>query len=139
MTTINIIYQFFDFFAIILFMEGIKYCICLITTDSKDTATQIANRLVEEKLAACVNIIPEINSIYRWKGEIERSPELLLIVKTKIALIKDVIKFVKSIHNYTVPEIIFLPIIDGYEGYLSWLEENTLSTIDTSKNKEDQR
>lgn len=117
-------------------MEEIKYCICLITTDSKDVAQNIANGLVNEKLAACVNIIPGINSVYRWKENIENSSEILLIIKTKTVLIKDIIKFVKDRHNYTVPEIIFLPIIDGYEEYLDWIGANTLFSTNISKDRE---
>lgn len=114
-----------------------KYCVCLITTDSNEVAQQIAKEIVEEKLAACVNIISNIKSTYRWQGKIESSQELLLIIKTKAILAKDIIKFVKDRHNYSVPEIIFLPIIDGNEEYLDWIGANTLFTTNISKDREE--
>lgn len=118
-------------------METTKYCICFITTDSTDVAQKIARDIVEEKLAACVNIISKIESIYRWQGKIENSQELLLIIKTKTILIKDIIKFVKDRHNYSVPEIIFTPIIDGNEEYLDWIGANTVFTTNISKDREE--
>ncbi len=120
-------------------METSKYCLCLITADSQQVANTIAEGLVSEKLAACVNIINGVNSIYRWQGKIEEAGEFLLIVKTKIILIKDVIKYVKDKHTYTVPEIIFLPIIDGNEEYLDWVGANTLFTTNISKDREDKK
>ncbi|MGC9069732.1 MAG: divalent-cation tolerance protein CutA [Elusimicrobiales bacterium] len=110
-------------------MEKAKYSVCLITVDSFKLANEIANGLVKEKLAACVNIIKGIKSIYRWQGRIEDSNELMLIIKTKRRLAKDVIRYVKEKHTYSVPEIIFLPIIVGNEDYLNWIEANTILTI----------
>ncbi len=120
-------------------METIKYCLCLITADSQQVVNNIAQGLVSEKLAACVNIIKGVKSIYRWEGKIEESGEFLLIVKTKTILIKDIIKFVKDKHTYTVPEIIFLPIIDGNEEYLNWVGANTLFTTNISKDRQNKK
>lgn len=115
-------------------MKGYK--ICLITTDNKEIAYKIARKLVEEKLAACVNILENVSSIYRWKGKIEEASEILLIVKTKAILAKDIIVSVKSIHNYTLPEIIFLDITEGFEEYLDWIGANTLFTSNITKDRE---
>lgn len=116
-----------------------KYCICLITTDSYEVAHKIAKEIVEQRLAACVNILQDIKSIYRWQDKIETSSELLLIIKTKLILAKDVIKFVKDRHNYSVPEIVFIPIIEGNEEYLDWVGANTLFTTNISKEREEKQ
>jgi periplasmic divalent cation tolerance protein len=114
-----------------------KYAIGLVTIDSKEVAKKIALRLVEEKLAACVNIINGINSIYRWKGNIEESEELLLIIKTRKNLIEDVMIAVKKLHTYTTPEIIFFSIDNGDENYLNWIGQNTLFTSNITKDKQE--
>ena len=80
--------------------------------------------LLEEHLAACVNIIPQILSRYWWQGKIETAKESLLIVKTKKSVLKQLIKKVRAIHSYTVPEIIALPIEDGNPDYLNWITES---------------
>lgn len=110
-----------------------KYKVCFITADSEQIANKIAEVLIQEKLAACVNIIPGISSIYWWKDKIERASEFLLVVKTKSALMKDVIQAVKEHHSYTVPEIIFMDIVDGNPDYLDWLGANTLFTSNIPK------
>jgi len=85
---------------------------------------EIAQKLVEEKLAACVNVVDKVSSLYWWQGKIEKDKENLLVVKTKADLFKKLVKRVKEIHPYTVPEIIALPIVDGNEDYLSWIDES---------------
>ena len=104
-----------------------KYsCIVVfITVDSPETAQKITDKLLTERKAACVNIIPAVESQYRWQGKIESANELLLIVKTRAELLDDLITLVKQIHPYTVPEIIALPIIGGNNGYLEWIEKET--------------
>jgi len=99
--------------------------VVLITAAKEDDAAAIANALVEGRLAGCVNIIKHIRSIYRWQGKLEDEQEVLMIVKSRKALFSDLEKKVREIHPYTVPEIIALPIIDGFEGYLCWLSEET--------------
>ncbi|MDO8735219.1 MAG: divalent-cation tolerance protein CutA, partial [Elusimicrobiota bacterium] len=84
-----------------------------------------ASVIVKERIVACVNIVKKIESIYWWQGKIEKSTETLLIMKTKILLVKKLIKKVKALHSYTVPEIIFLPIIDGNPDYLKWIKKET--------------
>ncbi|MFA5339568.1 MAG: divalent-cation tolerance protein CutA [Candidatus Omnitrophota bacterium] len=97
----------------------------LVTAGSKKEAGLIARALVEKKLAACVNIIPSIRSIYAWKGRIEASEEYLLIAKTRESLFSRVEKAVKSLHSYECPEITALPLTKGSAGYMRWIEEST--------------
>jgi periplasmic divalent cation tolerance protein len=99
--------------------------VVLITASSEDEAAKIARGLVDAGLAGCVNIIKDIRSIYSWEGKIEDGPEILMIVKTRGTLFDSLMKKVKELHSYTVPEIIALPIIDGSEDYLRWLREVT--------------
>ena len=101
------------------------YLVVFITTSSYDEARKIASALVVQRKAACVNIVPKVNSLFRWKGKIEEAEERLMVVKTRAELFTDVVSTVKSIHSYEVPEIIALPIIEGNADYLAWLKEET--------------
>ncbi len=94
-----------------------------ITASNEDEAAKIAKALVEAKLAACVNIIRNIRSIYSWQGKIEDDAEVLMIAKTQRRLFVALSAKVRELHSYTVPEIIALPIIEGTEDYLKWLRE----------------
>jgi len=96
-----------------------------ITAPNEQEAAKIAKALVEERLAGCVNIIKDIRSIYCWQGKIEDERELLMIVKTRRALLSSLKTRVKELHSYTVPEIIALPVVGGSEDYLAWLSETT--------------
>ncbi|MDH7506399.1 MAG: divalent-cation tolerance protein CutA [Candidatus Thermoplasmatota archaeon] len=96
------------------------------TIDDINQAKKISKTLVEEKLVACVNIIPNIHSIYRWKGRIEVSNECVIIAKTKDDNTKKVIQKIKSLHTYDLPDIIVLPLIDGLKEYLEYIENETL-------------
>ncbi|MCM8765358.1 MAG: divalent-cation tolerance protein CutA [Candidatus Omnitrophica bacterium] len=98
------------------------YFVVYITTADQREAEEIAQILLEKKLAACVNIIPGITSLYRWQGKIEKSKELLLVVKTRKDLFERLVKEVKKHHSYTVPEIIATEIEKGDQTYLKWLE-----------------
>ena len=98
--------------------------VVLLTAQDQKQAEQISKMLLEEHLAACVNIIPQILSRYWWQGKIETAKESLLIVKTKKSVLKQLIKKVRAIHSYTVPEIIALPIEDGNPDYLNWITES---------------
>ena len=101
------------------------YLVVFITTSSYEEARKIADALVSQRKAACVNIVPKVNSLFRWKGKIEDAEESLMVVKTRAELFPDVVSTVKSIHSYDVPEIIALPIVEGNPDYLSWLKEET--------------
>ena len=103
-----------------------KYTIVFVTVPNKKEAKKIADIILKEKLVACVNIINKLESIYWWQGKIEKSNELLLIMKTKTSLSKELIKKIKSIHTYEVPEIIFLPITAGNTDYLKWIDDSLL-------------
>jgi periplasmic divalent cation tolerance protein len=96
--------------------------IVLITAGSKEEARKIARLLVKEKKAACVNILPGVDSLFRWKGKIDSAHESLLLVKTRAPLFPQIANLVKEIHSYEVPEIIALPITAGSEDYLRWLD-----------------
>ena len=99
--------------------------VVLVTCGSEDEAIKIANALVEEHLAACVNLIAPIRSIYRWEGKIWDEKEWLLIIKTQKDRFEELEKKVKSLHSYSVPEIISLPVTEGSSAYLNWIRENT--------------
>ncbi|MCX5720191.1 MAG: divalent-cation tolerance protein CutA [Nitrospirae bacterium] len=99
--------------------------VAIITASNENEAVIIAKALVENKLAGCVNIIKNIRSIYSWQGKIEDEPEVLMIAKTQKHLFDSLMKKVKELHSYTVPEIIALPIVEGSEEYLKWLREVT--------------
>ena len=101
------------------------YLVVFITTSSYEEARKIADALVDLKKAACVNIVPKVSSLFRWKGKIEDVEESLMVVKTRAELFPDIVNTVKSIHSYEVPEIIALPIVEGNPDYLSWLKEET--------------
>ncbi|MEF9437814.1 MAG: divalent-cation tolerance protein CutA [Candidatus Mariimomonas ferrooxydans] len=115
-------------------MNSTEEIVVLITAPKEEEAVKIAKVLVEKRLAACVNMIKDIRSIYRWQGKIEDDTEILLIVKTKKRLFEALATEVKRIHSYTVPEIIALPIVQGLEDYLKWLSESTCAGKEATKN-----
>lgn len=94
----------------------------LMTAGSQEEAEQIARALVTELLAACVNVMPGVTSIYRWEGKVERDEEWLLVAKTRSEVLDELIGRVQALHSYDVPEIIALPITKGNETYLRWLD-----------------
>jgi periplasmic divalent cation tolerance protein len=101
-----------------------EYCSIYITAGSEEEAAGIGRTLIEERLAACVNILP-IRSVYRWEDSIEDEKEVAMFIKTRSSLSEKVIERVKSLHSYDVPCIIVLPIQRGYPEYLQWIEEST--------------
>jgi periplasmic divalent cation tolerance protein len=101
------------------------YTVIFVTTSSPDESEKIGRALVEEKLVACANIVPSIRSIYHWQGKICDDKETLIILKTKKELFEQIEQRVKELHSYEVPEIISMPIIEGSNEYLSWLENET--------------
>ena len=108
-------------------MDTTSTILVFITASSAEEAENIAKSLVEDKLVACVNIIPQIKSIYWWEGKICNDEEVMLISKTKQSLFTAVMDRVKSLHSYEVPEIISFPISEGSPDYLKWIEKVTES------------
>ena len=96
----------------------------LSTASSKDEARKLGRALVERLLAACVNIVPQVGSIYRWEGEVEEAEEWLLIIKTTRSAFERVRDAIKELHSYDVPECIAVPIESGSMEYLNWLGES---------------
>jgi periplasmic divalent cation tolerance protein len=99
--------------------------VVFVTAGSEEQAATIANALVGEKLAACVNIVSPVRSIYRWNDRVQSDREHLMIIKTRASLISRIEVRVKELHSYEVPEVIALPIIAGAKPYLAWLLAST--------------
>jgi periplasmic divalent cation tolerance protein len=95
------------------------------TCKDRRQAASIARALVKEKLAACVNIVPAVASIYVWKGKLEQGREVLLLIKSRAALSKRLTARVKELHSYSVPELVTIPIASGNPDYLRWVREST--------------
>lgn len=98
------------------------YIIALVTAANKKEAQKIALSLIKNKLAACVNIVDKINSLFVWEGKLDRAKEALLVIKSKKEKLPKIIKEVKSLHSYEVPEIIAIPVIAGHDEYLRWID-----------------
>jgi len=96
----------------------------LSTAGSEDEARKIAHHLVEKQLAACVNIVPEIESIYRWQGKVESSREWLLVIKTTVDKFTAVRDAIRELHSYDLPECIAIAVDDGSSEYLQWIEQS---------------
>ena len=101
-----------------------KFGMVLTTVAEPDIARRLADGLLEKRLAACVQTLP-IHSAYRWKGAIQREPEILLLIKTKAALYPEVEAYLRANHPYETPEIVWLPIAAGFAGYLAWIDAET--------------
>jgi len=99
--------------------------VAMTTTNQHKEARALAEMLVKERLAACVQIIPRIESIYEWEGKIHDDQEYLLIIKTREKRVGGIKKALEKHHSYEVPEFIVLPIIDGMDEYIKWMEEGT--------------
>ncbi len=96
--------------------------IALTTCDSEEQAKRIAQRLIEQRLAACVNIVSNVRGVYRWKEKIEDPAEFLLVIKSRRDLFAALRAEIEKIHTYEIPEIIAIPIVDGSEAYLGWFD-----------------
>ncbi len=99
--------------------------IVLITTSTEDEAAKIGAALVEEHLAACVNIVPKVRSLFFWDGRKQDEQEALLICKSRLPRMEKLVARVKSLHSYAVPEVIALPIVAGSQDYLDWVKNET--------------
>ena len=98
--------------------------IVLTTAGSEQEAKKIARHLVENRMAACVNIVPQVASVYRWQGKVEEAPEWILLIKTTAAVFEKLRQAIVERHSYELPECICLTIEDGSSGYLEWIAES---------------
>lgn len=99
------------------------HLLVMTTTAGSITAKKIANELVEKRMASCVQILPSIHSVFRWKGRIEHQEEHLILIKTARTCYSSVESIIKGLHPYEVPEIIALPIVGGLPEYLAWISQ----------------
>jgi len=102
-------------------LKYMQYVVVFISTPNRKEAEEISRILLDNRVIACGNIIKGVDSRFWWKGKKEKARECLLIAKTTRPLIKRLVKIVKSIHPYEVPEIIAIPIVGGYKRYLDWI------------------
>lgn len=102
-------------------MPGSDVIVVLVTTPSADAADRIARPLVDERLAACVNVVGPIRSLYRWEDAVHEDAEHLLVVKTRARLLERVDARVRELHDYEVPEVVALPVVGGSAAYLAWV------------------
>ncbi|HEV2761489.1 MAG TPA: divalent-cation tolerance protein CutA [Pyrinomonadaceae bacterium] len=107
--------------------ETVEALTVMVTAGSREEAVRLAEMLVGSRLAACVQILPEMESVYRWKGEVERAPEHLLLVKTTAGCFAELETEVRALHSYETPEILALPVTDISAPYLEWLKANVKS------------
>jgi periplasmic divalent cation tolerance protein len=105
--------------------DAVNACLCYVSLSSHEEALAIGRVLVEERLAAAVNITSGVRSIYRWQGRIEEAPEVLLMAKTRSALVPQLTARVVALHSYACPAVIAVPILGGNPDYLAWIEEQT--------------
>jgi periplasmic divalent cation tolerance protein len=104
--------------------EMTRFIQVMVTTETKEQARDIAQSLVGKKLAACVQIVDSVESTYRWKGKVESARECLCLIKTRECLFQKVEAAIQALHSYETPEIIAVPVVDGSEEYLRWLDES---------------
>jgi periplasmic divalent cation tolerance protein len=104
--------------------------VVLTTCDSEKLAEQLARHLVEHRLAACVNILPKARSIYRWQEKIEEAGEWVLLIKSRRDLFAALRAEIQKLHTYDVPEVIAIPIVDGSEAYLGWLDGQLTTPVE---------
>ena len=96
--------------------------VVLSTCGSEEEARKLAHGIVEASVAACVNIVPGIRSIYQWKGKVEDDSEWLLVIKSRRDMLPRLVALLEKMHSYDVPEVVALPIVDGADSYLGWID-----------------
>jgi periplasmic divalent cation tolerance protein len=106
-------------------LESVQFVVVLTTLPADGDAEQFAARLVEEKLAACVNILPAMRSVYRWQQAVEHAEERQLVIKTAAHCVAPLEELIRKAHPYDVPEFVVIPLIQGSVSYLSWLADST--------------
>ena len=99
--------------------------VVFVTASSEEEAEKIASLLLEQRKAACVNVVPRVSSRFWWQGRLDSAQESLLIIKTRAALVPELTDIVKKAHSYTVPEIVALPVVAGNKDYLDWVDRET--------------
>ncbi len=104
-------------------MQDFEHQIVLTTCGDAQQATQIAEALVQEGLAACVNIVTDVRSVYRWQGKVEIDEEVLLVIKSARGLYRQIEQRIGELHSYELPEIVAVPIVTGSSKYLQWINE----------------
>lgn len=108
-----------------------EFCVVLVTAEHVNQAEMIAEKLVQERLAACINIVDNVRSVFMWESHLNQSAEVMLVVKTKTALFNQLEARILELHSYDVPEVIALPIIAGSKQYLKWLDQQSTSKVKT--------
>ncbi len=103
-------------------MKEASKVVVLITTTTEEEAHSIAELLLNQRRAACVNIVPRVDSLFWWQDKLDSAQESLLIVKTKASVLNEIVRLVKENHSYDIPEIIALPIVGGNRNYLEWID-----------------
>ena len=103
--------------------------IILTNLPDREAALRLARELIDRRLAACVNVLGECSSVYRWKGEVETAAEVPVLIKTRAARYADVEAAIRALHPYELPEIVAVPVERGLEGYLKWVADETCISI----------
>lgn len=109
-------------------IDAADFVLVLVTVPDADVGAKLGRALVEEQLAACVNLVPGLRSIYAWKGAVQDDPEVLCLIKSQRALFPRLRDRVLELHPYEVPEVIALPLVEGSAAYLTWLAQGTAAT-----------
>lgn len=107
---------------------GERYCVVLMTAPDEAAAEKLAAGLVEGRLAACVNRVGKVSSVYRWEEKVQSAEEFLLLAKSRRALVPEVVEYVRKNHPHAVPEVVSVDIESGFAGYLDWIGANTRFT-----------
>ncbi|MDP2652983.1 MAG: divalent-cation tolerance protein CutA [Candidatus Omnitrophota bacterium] len=100
------------------------HIVVLVTAKDAQEARKIGTALLEQKLAACVNIVPGVESLFWWQGKLDQAAEVMLVIKSRKDLFEKIVATVKALHSYEVPEVIALPVAAGHQDYLRWLDES---------------
>ncbi len=102
-------------------VETTGFAVVLVTASGLEEGNKITSIVLDKRLAACVNIVPKISSLFWWQGKIDAADEVLLIIKTRASRVRDIVDAVKRVHSYSVPEVIAFPVMAGNEDYLDWI------------------
>ena len=109
--------------------KRIQEIVVLVTAPSQKEAVRIGKAVVNAQLAACVNIVPGIRSLFRWEGAVSDESEVLMVLKSRADLFSELARTVKALHRYQVPEVIALPIVHGTPDYLAWIRQSTRKSL----------